>query len=688
MNQHGIQVLLIEDNPGDARLVQEMLRDVSEISWRVIHVDRLDSGLELLTTKRFDICLLDLFLPDSKSDTTIEQLGRFFDLPIVVMTGLDDAEMGYKALKNGAQDYIVKSSLDGQGLARTIRYAMERYRLEQRISKMFNSSNDVILLLDPESERILEANPAASIILGYSHDDLLATALETLTKQHSESWRTYLASILEKKKEQSTQLSLMSRSHQELQFEASASVIEEQGKHPIVVTMRDVTERKRLLKELEFHTNYDSVTALPNRKFLEKQFRMLSNRQRHSNKNERLALIYIDINGFNRVNASFGNHVGDIMLKEIAQKMRLILRSHEIIGYVGSDEFAVLIPSKHERTTLGVAKRLSDAINDSYKVTDDKINLSISLGIANYSGQEDFGDLLNYANQAMYRSKKEGQLISYSDKLNTELEKWLWIERSFRDALQDNAFELYFQPIVNSTAETPKAEALLRWFDNEQGFISPGVFIPIVEEVGCIQELDFWVLQEAIRLASEGDFQVSVNISSETLQSFEFKERLQRSLEAYDFPTHYLTLEVTERLLAHPESIMPIFNDLKACGVKLAIDDFGTGYSSLSYLHEYPIDNLKIDRSLTCKLPNDDRAAAVAEMVIKLSNRLGMAPILEGVETNDQLNWAMSNQCAEIQGYLTGKPMPYDAFLNWIASQSRDALETQVAPQSPKKALG
>ena len=672
MKETSIDILLIEDNPGDARLIQEMLREVKEVDWRIIHVDRLETGLDVLTTKPFDVCLLDLGLPDSSSDTTIAQIGCFFKLPILVMTGRDDAATGIQALQNGAQDYIVKGTVDGEGLARAIRYALERHNLEQRMGKLFDHANDAILVIDPEANSIIEANPKASVLLGYSLEEVLNHPLANFTGNYADKWERFLKTVQTKKSNQSIGLTLISQNQNEIQVDVSASLVDGYNETQIIAIIRDLTERKQLLKDLEFHANFNPITHIPNRQALDKQFRKLTSYKRLSDNNERLTLLYIDIDGFNRVNGNFGHEAGDELLREIAKKMRSVLRSHEMIAHLGSDEFAVLIPSKHARTSLGVAKRLKEAADTTYKLAQGNIDLTVSIGMAKYSGLETLGDMLNHANQAMYHAKRKHDLVFYSEEINEELQEWLWIERSFKTALGNNEFEIYFQPIIDLAKEQAiKAEALLRWPHAERGMISPGIFIPIVVEMGCMPSLDAWVIDKAISLASQGDFQVSVNISSQSLARRGFTSVVETALTKHNYPAHHLTLEVTERVLAHPREVLETLQELSNLGTKIAIDDFGTGYSSLSYLHEYPIESLKIDREFTKKLLDDDKAKAIAEMVIGLSKRLTIHSVVEGVETEEQLNWAKLCRCDRVQGYLTGRPMPYEAFLEWSNSTSQ-----------------
>jgi len=665
-----VEILLIEDNPGDARLIREMLYDTPDCDWRIIHVDRLDSGMELLTSKTFDLCLLDLNLPDSGGGDTVEQLARFFKLPILVLTGLDDAEVGIDALRRGAQDYLVKGQVEGPDLSRAIRYALERFRIEQRFSRVFTHSSDAILVIDIEADTVLEANPRAAVVLGHAHEALLATPVTELVTDHVKNWQRFVEDVKKRGSRESESLTFTHSSGKAVHAEVSGSVVQEGNAHLLIAVLRDMTERRRLLKELEYTSHYDRLTSLPNRRFLEEKYKK---RSRRSRSDGQVSLISIDLNGFKRVNDNLGFEAGDDLLVQVAERLNRIVRDNDVVARVAGDEFAVMLQSQRSYTAPQVAERVRVALTSPFTLRGQPLRLRVNIGVADDKDAEDFTELVRRADQAMHEAKAqdtahEGNIVFYSEEANIRLSKWLWLERHLRQALDKDSLELYFQPLPHLKqveADDPHAEVLLRWAHPEQGMIAPGEFVPVAEEAGLVARLDRWVMKNALEQARSGGFTVSVNVSPQTLQEAGYVDFVRACLEKTRLRPERLTVEVTETVLAQPEQVLPVLEALSDLGVTIMIDDFGTGYSSLSYLLSYPLHGLKVDRAFIAGLGVQPKAELVAEMVVKLAKDLGIAVVAEGIETEAQLAWATEAGCDRAQGYLLGKPMPYQDFLNW-----------------------
>ena len=712
-----VEILLIEDNPGDARLIREMLHDTPDCDWRIIHVDRLDSGMELLSSKSFDLCLLDLNLPDSGGGETVEQLSRFFKLPILVLTGLDDAEVGIDALRRGAQDYLVKGQVEGPDLSRAIRYALERFRIEQRFRQVFRYSSDAILVIDLDANAVLEANPRAAVVLGLAHEALLKTSVTELVAEHAKSWQRFVEEVQKRGSRESESLTFTHPSGKAIHAEVSGSVVQEGDSCLLIAVLRDMTERRRLLKELEVASHYDTLTSLPNRRYLEEQYKK---RSRRSRSDGQVSLISVDLSGFKRINDSLGFEAGDELLVQVAERLKRVARDNDVVARSGGDEFTIMLQSQRSYTAPQVADRVKTALTSLFTVSGQSVSgqslsgqslrLRVSIGVADDKGAEDFTELVRRADQAMHEAKTQGasvqgagvqgagqesDIVFYSEEANARLRNWLWLERNLRDALDRNldrnkvgegGLELYFQPLptlkqtdtdlhaADPHAADPHAEALLRWFHPEKGLISPGEFVPLAEEAGLITQLDCWVLENALEQARSGGFTVAVNVSPQTLQAVGFVDFVKAQLEATRLRSERLAIEVTEGVLAQPEQVLPILQELSDLGIKIMIDDFGTGYSSLSYLLSYPLHGLKVDRAFIKGLGVQPKAELVAQMVVKLAKDLGIAVVAEGIETEAQLAWATEVGCDRAQGYLIGKPMPYQDFLNWCQERETHVL--------------
>jgi diguanylate cyclase (GGDEF)-like protein/PAS domain S-box-containing protein len=669
-----IDVLLVEDNPGDARLIREMLNEADDAEWRLVHVDRLDSAIELLSSKHFDVCLLDLNLPDSRAQQTLNQLYMFFQLPILVLTGLDDKAMGLAALKNGAQDYLVKTNLESTSLARAIRYALERNRLEQRFSKIFNYSSDAILIFDPEERTVLEANPKAHVLLGYTREELLHPSAKQLAAYES-TWSTLVKQILKSGKLERENLTLANKSGQNVHVEMSAAAIKEDNKTLIVATLRDVTEQRYLAQRLEHQNNYDPLTSLPNRRFLERyaqRFRPRGNR--HKAKTQ-LALIYLSLKGFKRLNDSLGSQAGDELLTQVAERLSSVVRGQDLVARVEGNEFAVLHLISDARSSMFVLRRIQEQFKLPFMIEGNPYYLGVVTGVVEDEGNIPFAEVLRRARQALNQAQRQDSEASfYNEQSDEKLRDWVWLERELRRAINTQDFSLYFQPLSSLLNNDMHAEVLLRWQHKERGFISPTLFIPVAEEAGLIVALDRWVLQSAIHVAARHRLRIAVNVSPATLSQEGFVAYVQACLDEAGLPPYQLILEVTETVFADPEKTAPILNDLGKRGIQLMIDDFGSGYSSLGYLLHYPLTGLKVDRKFISNL-KDEKARLIAGAVVQLAKSLELQAVAEGIETEAQLRWAKEVGCALAQGYLFAKPMPLEEFLKWRAAQSQETHE-------------
>jgi diguanylate cyclase (GGDEF)-like protein/PAS domain S-box-containing protein len=663
-NRLTIDVLLVEDNPGDARLIREMLNDAQDAEWRLIHVDRLDSAIELLASKRFDVCLLDLNLPDSQAQQTLGQLYAFFKLPILVLTGLDDKEMGLAALKNGAQDYLVKGNLESASLSRAIRYALERNRLEQRFSKIFNFSSDAILIFDPEGRSVLEANPKAVVLLGYSREELLDPSDKQLA-WYEGAWLNLVKQILQRGKVERESITLLSKSGQVVHVEVSASVIKEDDKELVVATLRDVTEQRYLTQRLEQQSNYDALTSLPNRRFLERHVQRFRPRVGRAKAKTRLALIYLSLKGFKRLNDSLGSKAGDELLVQVAERLTGVLRGQDVVARTDGDEFAVLHIVSDARSAVFVTRRIQEQLKLPFVLEGNSYHLSGVMGVVEDDGNLPFAEMLRRARQTLYQAQRQGsETVFYNEQVDESLRDWVWLERELRKAISQQDFSLHFQPLPSLRTNEMHAEVLLRWSHLERGFISPVSFIPVAEETGLIVQLDRWVLKTSVNVAAQHGFHIAVNVSPATLSQEGFTSYVKSCLDGAGLEPSHLILEVTETVFANPEKTAPILNELGGLGIHIMVDDFGTGYSSLGYLLHYPLSGLKVDRKFIHDL-KDDKARLIAGAIVQLAKSLELQAIAEGIETEEQLRWAKEAGCAMAQGYLFAKPMPLEEFLSW-----------------------
>ncbi|RME33234.1 MAG: EAL domain-containing protein [Gammaproteobacteria bacterium] len=434
----------------------------------------------------------------------------------------------------------------------------------------------------------------------------------------------------------------------------------------------DITERKATEAHVERLAYYDPLTALPNRRlFMERLQHELALARR-----SRLigALLFLDLDYFKTLNDALGHEVGDLLLKEVAARLSGCLREEDTVARLGGDEFTIILPNlgstmDEAATDVGtVAAKLREAINRPYELNGHQYLTTISLGITLFpSGTESAEDLLRQADAAMYLSKSAGRntISFYRPELQQAAEARLQLENDLRRAMEEEAFELHYQPQCNREGHVIGLEALIRWNDPKRGPVPPSVFIPVMEENGGIVELGKWVLRRALRDyrrwqegCAEPPLSISVNISTRQFRVSGLVGQVRALLEETGVPGSALVLELTEGvLLDNFSATVRRMNRLRELGVRFSIDDFGTGYSSLGYLRRLPLDELKIDRSFVGDVDHDADAAAIVETIIAMAEHLGMEVVAEGVETKAQLDFLIRNGCRRFQGWYFSRAM-------------------------------
>ena len=442
-----------------------------------------------------------------------------------------------------------------------------------------------------------------------------------------------------------------------------------------VITMTDVTERKRAEKEIVDLACYDRLTGLPNRRLLRDRLEQALVGSARSGRHG--ALLFIDLDNFKLVNETSGHQVGDQLLVEVARRLEACLGAAGGAARIGGDEFVALVEdlSENPHEAAALAKKTGEtilaALNAPYALPGGVRHSSPSIGVAMFSGGGDTcEELLKQADIAMYEAKAAGRnaLRFFDPDMQATLAARAEAEAALRIAIREQRFVLHYQPQVDCDGEWIGAEALLRWRHPERGLVAPGEFIPLAEETGLILPIGRWVLETACRQLEawsndRRDLRLSVNVSARQFGQPDFVEQVAETLRATGAPAERLVLELTESvMLDDVAGAADKMNALKELGVGFAVDDFGTGYSSLAYLTRLPLDQIKIDRSFVRNLPGSANDAAVAHTIITLAESLGLAVIAEGVETEAQRSFLERHGCPSFQGFLFGKPMPIEEF--------------------------
>jgi diguanylate cyclase (GGDEF)-like protein len=431
-----------------------------------------------------------------------------------------------------------------------------------------------------------------------------------------------------------------------------------------VVLVEDITERRTAEARISHLARYDELTALPNRVNFRDEIERLLAISHHA---ERLsALLFVDLDQFKQVNDTLGHPCGDQLLCAVADRLREMLRPEDFVARFGGDEFVVFQQDiKSAEDAAGLARRIVDRLSERYKIDNHLVEIGASVGIALTSPPGISADtLLKNADMALYRAKADGRgtFCFFRDEMAQTVEARRILELDLRTALANEQFELFYQPLVNlKSGRITTCEALLRWNHPVRGTVSPVDIIPVAEDMGLIVDLGRWILRKACMECMkwpEG-VSVAVNFSPQQFHQRDVLGEVRYALEVSGLPAHRLEIEITESsLLRNTQLTHDVLSQLRTIGVRISLDDFGTGYSSLSYLHNFPLQKVKIDRSFLEGI-DSDRPLTLLRGVARLSADLGMSVVVEGIETNEQLELISADgTVSEAQGYLFSRPVP------------------------------
>lgn len=445
----------------------------------------------------------------------------------------------------------------------------------------------------------------------------------------------------------------------------------------VLGTCQDITERKSTEQRIQHLAFYDSLTNLPNRQLL---LDRLNNIHAASNRHPNYdAVLFIDLDNFKKLNDTQGHNVGDLLLVEVAQRLRLSVRKSDTIGRLGGDEFIVILQGlnvdikKAAADVENIGKKILNIISEPYFLNSYKYFGSASLGISLFCNQEiSVNELLKRADTAMYEAKNAGRntLRFYDPEMQATLEARNAMENDLRIAVKEGQFQLYFQMQVDHSRKILGAEALIRWPHPKGGLIPPMQFIPLAEETGLILPIGLWVLNTACeqikawqKNPQTKELNISINVSARQFHQPDFVDQVIKAVKANEITPSKLKLELTETIvLSNIDDTISKMNTLRKFGIQFSLDDFGTGYSSLSYLTKLPIDELKIDQSFVRNIFTNQKDSIIVQTIIGMAKNLGLEVIAEGVETEIQKAYLEQQGCKFCQGYLFGKPIPVEDF--------------------------
>lgn len=431
---------------------------------------------------------------------------------------------------------------------------------------------------------------------------------------------------------------------------------------------RDITEDRRHEEQIRQLAYFDELTKLPNRRLFNDRLGMaIASAKRHQKK---LAIMFIDIDHFKRINDTLGHNAGDWILKELANRLKGLIRIEDTLARLGGDEFVMLLPSIDDYLDIEVlGHRVAAAIKQPFHYKGETLHITVSIGTSLYPNDgHSVEDLLKHADTAMYSVKSNGRngLQHFHEDMARQSKHLLELESRLGRAIENNELEVYYQPKVNVTDQSLTGlEALLRWKNPDLGNVSPAQFIPVAEEIGLIENLELWVLEQVCKQLNTWQksavklIPIAVNVSPVRLRYRDLANQVITVLDHFQISPQYLQLEITESAFIEDiETVAEQLQQIRDTGVSISLDDFGTGYSSLSYLPKLPLDELKIDASFIRKIPDCGISDKIIKAIIAMAQSLEIDVVVEGVETELQLRYVRNLGCNIIQGYLTGKPAP------------------------------
>lgn len=449
-------------------------------------------------------------------------------------------------------------------------------------------------------------------------------------------------------------------------------------------SLTDITDRKTQEEAMQHQALHDALTGLPNRTLFHDRLKVAMRVTDREYKP--FSILMMDLDRFKEINDTLGHHIGDLVLQEVATRLRRVLRATDTVSRFGGDEFLMLLPGANTDQALHVVAKIRGAFETGFVADGQALNLEASIGVTTYPEHgSDAHVLIRRADVAMYSAKTNGVGFAvYDIKADSHSPNRLSLIGELRRAIERRELLLHYQPKINlKTGTVCGAEALVRWQHPDKGMIPPLEFIPLAESCGLIHPLTEAVLDAALRnyyqwRLSGIELVTGINLSMRNLQDLDFPDRIAASLKAWEIEPHWLELEITESVIMNdPTRALKILTQLDEMGVRLAIDDFGTGYSSLAYLKRLPVDEVKIDRSFVTDMLHDESNSVIVKSTIDLGHNLGMKVVAEGVENLECFNLLKTLGCDAVQGYYISRPLAADLFIQWLRQRTRSLSRIQ-----------
>ncbi|HEY2929375.1 putative bifunctional diguanylate cyclase/phosphodiesterase, partial [Piscinibacter sp.] len=566
--------------------------------------------------------------------------------------------------------------------ARVAAAELEAEQNQKRFHSAFTHASIGMAIVSSDG-MVLQANQALCALLGYDESQIVRRALRSLLNPSDASLLDrHVAGVVARRADTfSIELRCLGADRRETWVSLHCALFDDHATADagLIFQLHDITSRRRAEGELHHIAYHDSLTDLANRNCFQERLNVAVERSR-CDRRFSFAVMYLDLDRFKIVNDSLGHPAGDELLKEVARRLNACVRPTDLVARLGGDEFAILLEETHQHAdAMHLAQRLLQALEAPVRINGTEVRPLASIGITfSDLGYREPDEILRDADLAMYKAKADGKgrLALFDNSLHEQLGHKLQLEADLRHAIGEGQLSLAYQPLFDLEPYRLNGfEALARWVHPTRGVISPGVFIALAEETGCIEALTTWAIDEAARQLAAwrrqsprcDELVMHVNVSGKDLSRPHLVPHVRDVLQRHGLPARLLTLEITESMLMeHRELALRSLGELSALGVKLGIDDFGTGYSSLAYLTTLPISELKIDRSFIRDLGMTPQSSAVVTAIIALARSLGLRVIAEGVENLRQMEVLHRLGCGIMQGFLFSKAQPPEDIESWL----------------------
>jgi diguanylate cyclase (GGDEF)-like protein/PAS domain S-box-containing protein len=551
--------------------------------------------------------------------------------------------------------------------------------LKQRIAATAFESQEGMMITDANNS-ILQINKAFTRITGFSEEEVIGKKPRIFQSgQHNQDFYSAMWEDINTTGVWEGEIWDKRRSGDIYPAYLTISVVKDRHNSVInyVATLTDIAQKKASEEEIQRLAFYDPLTGIPNRRLLQEHLKLALSSSNHTGCHG--ALLFIDLDNFKIINDTLGHDVGDLLLKQVATRLKGCLRESDTIARLGGDEFVILLEDLSDQTFDAAAQiktignKILDQFQERFIIDGHEYISTASIGATLFNDhKQSVDELLKHADIAMYQAKISGgnTFRFFDPQMQIAINERVMLEDGLREALGGQQFELFYQLQIDNTNIPLGAEVLIRWLHPKDGIISPSVFIPLAEETGLILPIGQWVLETAcfqLKVWQKNpitrNLTLSVNVSAKQFFQVGFVEQVLSTLQRYAIDPHLLKLELTESIaIKNIKETIAIMEALKKTGIHFSLDDFGTGYSSLQYLKQLPLNQLKIDQSFIRDIAVDMSDQAIVRTIIAMAITLNLSVIAEGVETEEQRNILQSNGCTNYQGYLFSKPLPLEQF--------------------------